>query len=120
MSQITPPLRLTIATHFPAADNTVASAFESVKAHCPNLVFGKDIVWSFDLMVLRVFPDRIEQYRADSSDFAWNPMVQLPPDLLIPKYSTNGVGDPFAQIDLSTQIANTNEDGTIRYRADGY
>ena len=120
LSQITPPLRLTIATHFPAADNTVASAFESVKAHCPNLVFGKDIVWSFDLMVLRVFPDRIEQYRADSSDFAWNPMVQLPPDLLIPKYSTNGVGDPFAQIDLSTQIANTNEDGTIRYRADGY
>jgi hypothetical protein len=37
-----------------------------------------------------------------------------------PKYSTNGVGNPFAQIDLSTQIASTNENGTIRYRADGY
>ena len=43
------------------ADDTVASAFNSVQAHCTNIVFGKDIVWSFDLMVLRVFPDRIEQ-----------------------------------------------------------
>jgi hypothetical protein len=37
-----------------------------------------------------------------------------------PKYNTNGVGDPFAQIDLSTQIPATNQDGTINYRTDGY
>jgi ribonuclease Z len=122
LSTIKPAPRLAVATHFPVADDTVASAFASVQAHCTNppIVFGKDIVWSFDLMVLRVFPDRIEQYRAEVSDFAWNPQPQLPSGMYPPKYSTNGVGNPFAQIDLSTQIASTNEDGTIRYRADGY
>jgi hypothetical protein len=83
-------------------------------------VLGKDIVWSFDLMVLRVFPDRIEQYRADASDFAWSPLPQNPPTANVPKYNTNSLSDPYAQIDLSTFIANTNQDGTIRYRADGY
>ena len=120
LSQISPPPKLTVATHFPVADDTVESAFESVKAHCPNILFGKDIVWSFDLMVLRVFPDRIEQYRAEASDFAWSPFPQNPPTVIVPKYNTNGVSDPYAQIDLSTFIANTNLDGTIRYRADGY
>ncbi len=38
-----------------------------------------------------------------------------------PKYSdTNGVGNPFAQLDLSTQISWTNENGTVNYREDGY
>ena len=120
LSQISPPPKLTVATHFPVADDTVESAFESVKAHCPNVVLGQDIVWSFDLMVLRVFPDRIEQYRADASDFAWNPLPQNPPTVNVPKYNTNNLSDPYAQIDLSTFIANTNQDGTIRYRADGY
>jgi ribonuclease Z len=120
LSQIQPAPRLAVATHFPVADDTVASAFSSVQAHCTNIVFGRDIVWSFDLMVLRVFPDRIEQWRADVSDFAWNPQPQLPPDLSVPKYSTNGVGNPFAQIDLSTQISSTNQDGSVNYRSDGY
>lgn len=120
LSQISPPPKLTVATHFPVADDTVESAFASVKAHCPNIVLGKDIVWSFDLMVLRVFPDRIEQYRADVSDFAWNPLPQNPATVNVPKYNTNGISDPYAQLDLSTFIANTNLDGTIRYRADGY
>jgi ribonuclease Z len=125
LSQISPPPKLAVATHFPVADDTVASAFTSVKAHCTNIVFGRDIVWSFDLMVLRVYPDRVEQYRADVSDFAWNPQPQLPPGLRPPKYHTNDVsgaivGDPFAQIDLSTQIAWTNLDGTINYNKNGY
>lgn len=121
LSQINPRPRLAVATHFPVADDTVNSAFESVKGHCPDIVFGRDIVWSFDLMVLRVFPDRIEQLRVDASEFAWNPPVQLPTNgMYAPKYNTNGVGDPFAQIDLSTQISWTNENGTVNYREDGY
>jgi ribonuclease Z len=113
LSQITPAPRLAVATHFPVADDTVASAFSSVQAHCTNIVFGKDIVWSFDQMVLRVFPGRIEQLRAVVSDYAWNPPTQLPTNgMYAPKYcDTNGVGDPFAQIDLSTSYSQTNQNG---------
>jgi ribonuclease Z len=122
LSQIQPAPRLAVATHFPVADDTVASAFDSVKQHCSNIVFGRDIVWSSDLLVLRVFPGRIEQLRMDVSAYAWNPPTQLPTNgMYAPKYSdTNGVGDPFAQIDLSTQISWTNENGTVNYRKDGY
>jgi ribonuclease Z len=121
LSQISPPPRLAVATHFPVADDTVASAISSVQAHCTNIVFGKDIVWSFDQMVLRVFPNRIEQLRAVVSDYAWNPSVQLPTNgMYAPKYNTNGVGDPFAQIDLSTSISRTNEDGTVNWNENGY
>lgn len=122
LSQISPAPRLAVATHFPVADDTVASAFSSVQAHCTNIVFGKDIVWSFDQLVLRVFPDRIEQLRAVVSDYAWNPPVQLPTNgMYAPKYSdTNGIGDPFAQIDLSTSISRTNENGTANWNEDGY
>ena len=121
LSQIQPAPRLAVATHFPVADDTVASAFASVQAHCTNIVFGKDIVWSFDLMVLRVFPDRIEQWRADVSDFAWNPQPQLPKGgMYLPKYNDGTNGNPFAQIDLSTQITWTNQSGTTNFNQNGY
>ena len=121
LSQIQPPPRLAVATHFPTADDTVASAFNSVQAHCTNIVFGRDIVWSFDLMVLRVFPNTIQQYRADVSDFAWNPQAQLPSGgFYLPKYNTNGTGNPFAQIDTSTEIPATNQNGTVNYDPSGY
>ena len=121
LSQIEPKPRLAVATHFPVADDTVASAFNSVKAHCTNIVFGKDIVWSFDLMVLRVFSDRIEQRRAVVSDYAFNPPVQLDGGMKAPKYNDgNGNGDPYAQIDQSTSLSRTNENGTVNWRSDGY
>ncbi len=120
LSQISPPPRLAVATHFPVADDTVASAFQSVTNHCPLVKMGKDIVWSFDLMVLRVFPDRIEQRRAVVSDYCFNPPVQLSGGTKTPKYHDGTSGDPFAQIDLSTQIQATNENGTVNYRSDGY
>ncbi len=124
LSQINPPPRLAVATHFPTADDTVTSAFNSVQAHCTNIVFGRDIVWSFDLMVIRVFPDRIQQYRADVSDFAWSPWQQQPwggsGGFYPPKYhDTNGVGDPFAQIDQSTEIPPVNGSVT-NYNPNGY
>ena len=122
LSQISPPPRLAVATHFPVADDTVASAFSSVQAHCTNIVFGKDIVWSFDQMVLRVFPDRVVQCRAVVSDYAWNPPVQLPTNgMYAPKYNDGkGNGDPYAQIDQSTSYSQTNKNGTVNWRSDGY
>jgi ribonuclease Z len=122
LSQISPPPRLAVATHFPVADDTVASAFSSVQAHCTNIVFGKDIVWSFDQMVLRVFPDRIVQCRAVVSDYAFNPPVQLSTNaMMTPKYNDGkGNGDPYAQIDLSTSYSRTNLDGTENWKSNGY
>ena len=112
--------KLTVATHFPVADDTVGSAFDSVKAHCPDVEMGKDIVWSFDLMVLRVFPDRIEQRRADVSDYAFTPPVQMPVGLVSPKYNDGlGNGDPYYQIDTNAAIPAV-EGGVTNYRVDGY
>ncbi len=121
LSQLDPRPKLTVATHFPVADDTVASAFQSVTNHCPDVVMGKDIVWSFDLMVLRVFPGRIVQCRAAVSDYSFNPPVQMPGGMLTPKYNDGqGHGNPFAQIDTAAQIPATNENGTVNYRPDGY
>ena len=112
--------RLTVATHFPVADDTVGSAFDSVRAHCPDIVMGRDIVWSFDLMVLRVFPDRIEQLRADVSDYAFTPPVQMPTGVLPPKYNDgHGNGDPFYQIDTNASIPAV-VGSVTNYRIDGY
>ncbi len=120
LSQINPRPKLTVATHFPVADDTVASAFDSVKAHCPDVELGKDIVWSFDLMVLRVFPDHIEQRRAEVSKFAFNPPVQLPTGMMPPKYNDGtGHGDPYYQIDTTAQILPV-EGGVTNYRVDGF
>lgn len=120
LSQIVPKPKLTVATHFPVADDTVASALASVQAHT-NVVFGEDIVWSFDLMVLRVFPDRIEQRRADVSDYCFNPPVQVPDGMLTPKYNDGqGNGNPYAQIDIAAQIPATNSNGTTNYLINGY
>ncbi len=120
LSLIKPKPRLTVATHFPVADDTVASALQSVQAHT-NVVMGSDLVWSFDLMVLRVFPDRIEQRRAVVSDYCFNPPVQLSTNAtIIPKYNDGTNGNPYAQIDLTTQVPATNADGSVNYRIDGF
>ncbi len=121
LSLIEPQPKLTVATHFPVADDTVASAYMSVTNHCPIVVMGRDIVWSFDLMVLRVFPDRIVQCRAAVSDYSFNPPVQLPGGLLPPKYNDgNGNGDPYAQIDTTAEIPPTNSNGTVNYLINGF
>ena len=120
LSLIKPKPRLTVATHFPVADDTVASALQSVQAHT-NVAMGADLIWSFDLMVLRVFPDRIEQQRAVVSDFCFNPPTQLSTNTpLMPKYNDGTNGNPFAQIDLTTHIPATNADGSVNYRIDGF
>ena len=126
LSQIRPRPRITVATHFPVADDTVSCALNSVRAHVPNITWSKDydpvhknITWSFDLMVIRLFAgeNRILQQVAKVSDFGFSPPVQIPDDMLPPKYrDADNKGDPFAQIDLTTQI----KDGPNTFCSDGY
>jgi len=128
LSQINPRPRLTVATHFPVADDTVECALNSVRAHCPEVVMDKDVgnmVWSFDLMVLRAFAGDpkppIQQLRAVVSDYGFSPMYPVIPNQNTPKYHTpDGEGDPYAQIDTSTEIPPVDENGNCNYREDGY
>jgi ribonuclease Z len=126
INKVKPP-RLAVATHFPTADDTVACALNSVQAHCPEIKkIGDQLVWSFDLMVLRVFPDRIEQRRAVVNDFSFNPPIPTAhDDILAPKYhlgddSTNpGGADPIAQIKDLDQVYGI-QPGDDTFRRDGY
>lgn len=116
--------RLAVATHFPIADDTVACALKSVQAHCHEIKeVGDQIVWSFDLMVLRVFPDRIEQRRAVVNDFSFNPpvpMANFHPDSYAPKYHTDqGDADPIAQIKALDDAYGV-PPGDDTFRQDGY
>jgi ribonuclease Z len=128
LSQIDPRPRLAVATHFPTADDTVDCALKSVQAHCPDIKKeGDQLVWSFDLMVLRVFPDRIEQRMAVANDFSFNPPIppsELHNDMYAPKYHTEtGAWDAVAQIDQTYQINSTEDggyDGQPTFRKDGY
>ena len=131
INQVKPP-RLAVATHFPTADDTVACALKSVHAHCPEIrKDGERLVWSFDLLVLRVFPDRIEQRRAVPDDFSFNPPIPASEaaqwNLYAPKYhDKTGAANPLFQIkplDDAYGIPST-EDGGYHgedtYRKDGY
>jgi ribonuclease Z len=130
LSQIDPRPKLTVATHFPTADDTVACALKSVQAHCRDIkTEGDQLVWSFDLMVLRVFPDRIEQARAVVNDFSFDPPVPKSEMsawtvMYAPKYHTDdGATDPTAQLDLTYQIKSTQDggnDGQPTFCDDGY
>jgi ribonuclease Z len=134
LSQIEPRPRLTVATHFPVADDTVECAMNSVMQHC-NVYQRNDpqyldpppqdaarITWSFDLMVISVSKDQILEQQGVISDFATSATVQQFPGTPLPaKYSDeDGNGDPYAQIDESTAIQPCDCDGNCNYRADGY
>lgn len=140
LSTINPRPRLTVATHFPVADDTVACAMKSVQDHFDSetVYQGNDanesdvrITWSFDLMVIKVSKDKIVEKRGKVSDFGFSPWVNLPsgtpnpPKYWTHEYDNNGnpIGDPYAQIDTSTQIPACDCDidpPECNYREDGY
>ena len=130
LSQINPRPRLTVACHFPVDDETVECAMESVQSHC-NIFRGNGplpqgaarITWSFDLMVITVSKDQIIEQMGAVSEFSNPAKPNLPPgDLNPPKYhNADGTGNPYAQIDRSTEIPDCDEDThTCNYRDDGY
>lgn len=143
LSRINTPPRLSVATHFPVADDMVKCALASVQAHCPWVVFDENnpsssnMIWSFDRMVITVTKESIVQNKGVVSDFAFQAPVSSPDNQNTPKYWTyetddsgnivyeNGkpvkIGDPYAQIDTSTQIPSCDDgDGNCNYRDDGY
>jgi ribonuclease Z len=125
LSRINPRPRLTVISHFPVADDTVECAMNSVTAHFPQAgypILGRDIIWTNDLMVLRVKPgQQIQQLRATVSDYAFAALGNNPPDQRMAKYHTDdGRMDPTAQLDQRTLIPATNPDGTENYCEDGY
>ncbi len=139
LSQIDPRPRLTVATHFPVADDTVSCAMKSVQKHCkvyqgndPRPRLGARITWSFDLLVITVTKNKIIERRGYVSDYGFSPTVNLPPGTPnTPKYWTYAknpdgsinynkkVGDPYAQIDPSTEILDC-DGNKCNYRDDGY
>jgi len=122
LSQMPIRPRLAVATHFPVADDTVASALTSVQAHVPEVQQGKDITWSFDRMAIRVTAAEIKQLRVNVSDFTFGPLpAEMHSDINTPKYHTgDNKSDPYAQLDRSTEILCTEEGGEETYRQDGY
>jgi ribonuclease Z len=127
LSQINPLPRLTVATHFPVADDTVACALNSVRNHIPDIGnLGEKIVWSFDAMAIRVFagnpkPAIQQQAASPISDFCFTPLTVSHNDILTPKYhDASGDGDPYAQIDQSTEIKRVNDDKTENWCDSGY
>ncbi len=130
LSLIEPRPRLTVATHFPVADDTVACAMKSVKEHCnvyqgrPRPEEGKNparITWSTDLMVIQVTKEKIVELRGEVSDYEFSATVNLPKETpVLAKYNKNGKGDPYAQIDPNEQIPSCDENGKCNYREDGY
>jgi len=121
LSQINPRPKLSVVAHFPAANDTVACALQSVRNHFPDEdypVEGKDIIWASDFMVLRVKKGgNIQQYRALVDRYGFQPHMNVPLRLATSKYhDENGHMDPTAQLDLSTFIA----PGPNTWCKDGY
>lgn len=120
--------RLVVPAHFVTTDDTVNCALASVQAHAPTIGrLGERIVWSYDLMVLRVYKDRIVQCRALVDDYsvAGNASALPPEDQADPKYyllqDGRKVANPTGQLDPDAEvIPATNPDGSVNYREDGY
>jgi ribonuclease Z len=120
LSQIDPRPQLAVATHFPVEDDIVKCAYDSVRKHFPKGRYpelGKDIVFSTDLMVLKVKkgkngkPPKIEQFMGEVSDYTWGPFQNVYGPMADPKYP-----EPTAQLDTTNLI----EPGPDTYCENGY
>jgi ribonuclease Z len=130
LSQIEPRPRLTVATHFPVADDTVECAMKSVLDHCPDAYQGNApkagtrITWPLDLMVISVSEGQILEQKGMVSNYNNSAINQPIPSGTKnpPKYrKEDGTGDPYAQIDRATEIDPCDcETGECHYRVDGY
>jgi len=115
LSQIDPRPRLTIATHFQAQDDTIASARESLDRYkIPREAY----TFAADFMVFNVNHQTIQQHRADVSRFAFAAPFRFYPEPQNPaKYRrADGTGDPNAQIDNTDWI----QPGPNTYDENGY
>jgi ribonuclease Z len=124
LSQITPPPRLAVATHFQASDDTITSAMQSVRNHYPV----GEITFAADLMVLNVSANQIIQRRAVVSPYAYYPETQpkdTNPSLYWqyqdPDLQTGHIPDAYAQIDIAEEVPAVDPDtNNVNYNTNGY
>ena len=119
LTQIQPPPRLTVATHFQATDDTIESAMKSLDSFgIPHEAY----TFASDFMMLKVTEEEITQHRLDVSKHAYALLDAAYSNHLEPpkyrKLDANGqvVGDPDAQIDNAMWIP----PGSDTYPEDGY
>ncbi|NTW36621.1 MAG: hypothetical protein HGB17_10915 [Syntrophobacteraceae bacterium] len=125
LTQIHPKPRLTVATHFPSEDDTIACALSSVKAK--NSWVNMDpqngnMVWSFDLMTLRVFPgtDPVKQLRAVPNNWGFGALTSNDLSLATAKYhNPDGSDAETKQLD-QTKHDTWIQPGEDTYCDDGY
>ena len=124
LSQMNPPPRLAVATHFQAQDDTIASATQSVRNHYPV----GEITFAADLMVINVSATKIIQRRAVVSSFAFSPVSPLRA-VNTPKYwkwddpvlKQKKLMDPYAQIITTEEVpAIDPKTHNVNFREDGY
>ena len=125
LSQILPRPKLAVIAHFPVADDTAACALQSVQSHLSDAsypVFGRDIVWATDQLVLSVKAGQITQRMGQVGDYTFGVPRNVPADRMTPKYHTaNWLMDPTAQLDLTTLFPAYNEvTKTWNYCENGY
>lgn len=121
LSQISPLPRLTVATHFPVADDTVHCALNSINNYVSDVRWTEEyniddnLAWSFDLMVIRVIGSKEEILRckATVNDFSYSPVCKVYP-MKDPKYT-----DSRSQIDTRTEIPASRR-GKFNYCENGY
>jgi len=120
LSQMDPRPQLAVATHFPVEDDIVECSYNSVRKHFPKGSYpelGKDILFSTDLMVLKVKkgkngkPPTIEQFMGEVSDYTWGPSQNVYGPMADPKYE-----EPTTQLDLTNLI----RPGDDTYCENGY
>jgi len=118
LTQISPRARLTVATHFQAQDDTIASARTSLDAYG---IPRSDYTFAEDFMVLNVTEDTIRQRRLEVSRFAFAaPSETAPQPYDLPKYhDENNQGDPYGQIEELNEMYGI-PPGCDTYTADGY
>jgi ribonuclease Z len=132
LNQISPRPRLTVASHFPTADDTTHCAAEIIRKYCPWVTYdplqktGNNLIFSFDLMVLRVWAGtpkpEIGVFRGKVNDFGFGPVATSPQGLRPAKYHNNDdtkSEDPCQQLLLDTWIP-PGDGTTCNYRDDGY
>ena len=125
MSRLQPLPRLTVATHFQAQDDTIASAIKSLDAF--NIPRDK-YTFAADFMTLNLTTDKsqpVRQRRVDVSGFSFGAMAKPPlssSDLNAPKYQKDGQSNPDAQIDNDEWIPYTGhpDNPLTTYDEDGY
>jgi len=105
LHQLAVPARLAVGTHFPATDDTISEALEQIQFWYPTA----DVTVASDLMVINVTKAAIQVRRAEVSDYSWatlnKTIVEESPTVLeVPKYSLNGVGNPYAQLDPKADV----------------